>query len=102
MKSKTVVFIHGMYMTPLCWEHWTDYYRAKGYKCLSPAWPGRDQPVDVLRVTHPDPQLAQLTLSKVIDHFADTLKTLDEKAIIIGHSMGGLVGLPLIQHRLWV
>jgi alpha-beta hydrolase superfamily lysophospholipase len=97
LKIKTVVLIHGMYMTPLCWEHWTDYYGAKGYKCLAPAWPGRDQPVEALRKNHPDPQLARLTLSKVIDSFADTLKTLDEKPIIIGHSMGGLVLQRLLQ-----
>jgi hypothetical protein len=36
MKSKTIVFVHGMYMNPLCWEQWVDYYQAKGYKCLAP------------------------------------------------------------------
>jgi len=100
MKSKTVVFIHGMYMSPLCWEQWTDTYRAKGYKCLAPAWPGRDQPIDVLRKNHPDPQLGQLTLSRVLDRFADTIKTLDEKPILIGHSMGGLVVQLLLQRDL--
>jgi alpha-beta hydrolase superfamily lysophospholipase len=38
-KSKTIVFIHGMYMTPLCWEQWINYYQAKGYKCLGPEHP---------------------------------------------------------------
>jgi alpha-beta hydrolase superfamily lysophospholipase len=48
MKSKTIVFIHGMYMTPLCWEHWLDYFQAKGYHCIAPAWPGRDKPIETL------------------------------------------------------
>ena len=34
---KPIVFVHGMYMNPLCWEQWVDYYQAKGYKCLAPA-----------------------------------------------------------------
>ena len=97
MKSKTIVFIHGMYMTPLCWEHWTDTFSARGYTCLAPAWPGRDQPVEVLRKNHPDPQLGQLTLSNVLDHYTGVIKTLDEKPILIGHSMGALAVQLLLQ-----
>jgi alpha-beta hydrolase superfamily lysophospholipase len=100
MKSKTVVFVHGMYMNPLCWEHWVDSYQAKGYKCLAPAWPGRDRPIETLRKLHPDPRLGKLTLSRVLEHFTDTIKTLDEKPILIGHSMGGLVVQLLLQRDL--
>jgi hypothetical protein len=31
MGSKTIVFIHGLYMTPLCWEGWVKRFEAKGY-----------------------------------------------------------------------
>jgi hypothetical protein len=37
MMTKTIVFIHGMYMTPLFWEEWMDYFQAKGYQCLAQA-----------------------------------------------------------------
>jgi pimeloyl-ACP methyl ester carboxylesterase len=98
VKSKTVLlFIHGMYMNSLCWEHWVSYFQAKGYRCLAPDWPGRDQPIDVLRKNHADPQLSQLTLSRVLEHFTDVIKTLDEKPVIIGHSMGGLCVQLLLQ-----
>ncbi|HTP09610.1 MAG TPA: alpha/beta hydrolase [Anaerolineae bacterium] len=97
MASKTIVFIHGMYMTPLCWEQWIDRYRAKGYTCLAPAWPGRDLPVETLRQRHPDPQLGQLTLTKVVEHLANTIHGLDEKPMLIGHSMGGLIVQLLLQ-----
>jgi pimeloyl-ACP methyl ester carboxylesterase len=73
MKSKTIVFIHGMYMTQLCWEHWLDYFLAKDYRCIAPAWPGREKPVETLRKSHPDPQLSNLTLSQVIGHYADLI-----------------------------
>jgi len=97
MKSNTIVFIHGMYMTPLCWEQWVNRFQAKGYNCLTPAWPGRDKPVDILRKNHPDPQLGKLTLSNVVEQLADTIEKLEEKPILIGHSMGGLVVQLLLQ-----
>lgn len=97
MKSNSIVFVHGMYMNPLCWEHWIVNYQDKGYKCLAPAWPARDQPIETLRKNHPDMQLGKLTLSNVLDHFTDIIKTLDEKPILIGHSMGGLVVQLLLQ-----
>lgn len=100
MNAKTLVFVHGMYMNSRCWEHWVPYFEAKGYRCLAPDWPGRDQPVEVLRNNHPDPQLGQLTLNRVLEHFTDAIKTLDEKPILIGHSMGGLIVQLLLQSDL--
>ena len=102
MTVKTVVFIHGMYMTPLCWEQWVDRFQGKGYRCLAPAWPGRDQPIEVLRQRHPDPQLGTLTLSDVLEHLTDVIKKLDEKPIVIGHSMGGLATQMLVNRDLAV
>ncbi len=100
MKTKTIVFIHGMYMNSLCWEHWVAHFQAKGYTCLAPDWPGRNLPIEVLRKQHPDPALGQLTLSKVVNHYVDTINALDEKPIIIGHSMGGLIVQMLLQKGL--
>ena len=96
MKSKTILFVHGMYMTPLCWEHWLDYFQAKGYRCIAPAWPGRDKPVETLRKS-PDPQLGQLSLKRVIEHYSSLIQMLEEKPILIGHSMGALVVQLLLQ-----
>ncbi len=100
MASKTVVFVHGMYMTPLCWEQWVDRFQSKGYRCLAPAWPGRDQPVEVLRQRHPDPQLGQLTLTGVLEYLRKFIRQVDEKPILIGHSMGGLIVQLLLQSDL--
>lgn len=100
LKSKTIIFVHGMYMTPLCWEQWTPFFQAQGYTCVPVAWPGRDQPVDVLRKKHPDPKLAELTLGAVVDHVATVIQALPEKPILVGHSMGGLVVQLLVQREL--
>jgi alpha-beta hydrolase superfamily lysophospholipase len=91
-----------MYMTPLCWEKWVDYFQTKGYTCLAPAWPGRDQSVEMLRKQHPDAQLGKLTLNAVLEHFTTTIQALDEKPILIGHSMGGLIVQLLLQKDLAV
>jgi pimeloyl-ACP methyl ester carboxylesterase len=88
MGTKTVVFIHGMYMTPLCWEQWTERFQAKGYRTLAPAWPGRDRSVKELQT--PDSKLGKLNLTDILDHLTKQIQSLDEKPILIGHSMGGL------------
>src|ERR1041384_3374887 len=102
MKSKTIVFIHGMFMTPLCWEQWLSYYQAQGYDCLAPAWPGRNKSVETLRQAYADPQLARLTLRAVIEHLAGVIQNLKVKPILIGHSMGGLIVQLLLQRDLGV
>jgi alpha-beta hydrolase superfamily lysophospholipase len=96
MKSKTIVLIHGMYMTPLCWEKWIDTFDAKGFKSIAPPWPAHNGPVQALR-QHPDPELGNLRLSHVIDFYSEFIRGLDQKPILIGHSMGGLVVQSLLQ-----
>jgi pimeloyl-ACP methyl ester carboxylesterase len=99
VRLKTIVFVHGMFMTPLCWEHWVDFFQAQGYSCIAPAWPGRNAPVDTLRQAHPDPQLGKLTLSAVVEYLTAIVSKLDNP-ILIGHSMGGLVVQLLLQKDL--
>lgn len=102
MKSKIILLIHGMFMTPLCWEKWIPYYESKGYHCLAPAWPWREKPVEELRRNHPDPKLAKLKLNHVVDHMDAFIRDLDERPAVIGHSMGGLVVQLLLQRDLVV
>ena len=46
---KTIVFIHGAWVTPLCWERFIPYFEVRGYRCIAPAWPGKDRPIDEIR-----------------------------------------------------
>jgi pimeloyl-ACP methyl ester carboxylesterase len=96
MAPKTIVFVHGMFMTPLCWEHWLTRFAERGYRCLAPAWPGRDRPVAELRA-HSDPELGRLTLNDVVAHVGSTVAALAQKPIVIGHSTGGLVAQILVN-----
>jgi pimeloyl-ACP methyl ester carboxylesterase len=100
MKTKTIVLIHGMFMNHFCWEKWIPRLESKGYHCIVPAWPGRNKSVEELRAAHPDPTLAKLTLTDVVEHVAGLIKALAEKPALIGHSMGGLAVQLLLQRDL--
>jgi pimeloyl-ACP methyl ester carboxylesterase len=102
MKTRTIVFIHGMFMTSLCWEHWVERYQAKDYRCVALPWPGRDRPIEALRERHPDPELGKLKLRDVVESAAKAIAALGEKPALIGHSMGGLVVQLLLQRELAV
>jgi len=97
MKPANLIFIHGMFMTPACWEPWLGFFRAEGLTGEAPAWPGREGTVQELRRRHPDPALGALTLTGVIDHFAEVLRRQPAPAVVIGHSMGGLVAQILVN-----
>jgi pimeloyl-ACP methyl ester carboxylesterase len=44
--------------------------------------------------------LGELTLGAVVNQFISIVKTLDEKPIMVGHSLGGLVVQLLLQNNL--
>ena len=83
----TIVLIHGLWMTPLSWEHWVDRYTKRGFNVMAPAWPGMDGDIDELRR---DPSaLADIGVADVVEHYEAIIKTLDSPPIIMGHSFGG-------------
>ena len=84
----TIVLIHGMWMTPLSWEHWIERYTARGHSVLAPAWPGLDAEPEQLR-RDPSP-LRGLGITEIVDHYETIIRGLDRPPIIIGHSFGGL------------
>jgi pimeloyl-ACP methyl ester carboxylesterase len=86
--AQTIVLIHGMWMTPLSWEHWASRYRERGHNVLAPAWPGLDKEPEELRVD-PSP-LRGLSITDVVDHYERIIRELDSAPIIIGHSFGGI------------
>jgi alpha-beta hydrolase superfamily lysophospholipase len=97
--AKTIVLIHGAWMTPLCWEGFVRRYEARGYRCLAPAWPYDDRPVPELRRS-PAPELASVGFGELTDHYARIISQLPEPPIIVGHSMGGLVAQMLLDRGL--
>ena len=100
-QTKTVVFITGAFVSHEGWNTWKKYFEEKGYTAYNPAWPYKDAPAQVLRDRQPnDADLADLTLARLVDHYADFVKNLPEKPLIIGHSLGGLITQILVNRGL--
>jgi alpha-beta hydrolase superfamily lysophospholipase len=96
--AQTIVLIHGMWMTPLSWEHWASRYSERGHNVLAPAWPGLEAEPDELR-RDPSP-LRNLSITDVVDHYDKIIRGLDRPPIIIGHSFGGLYTQLLLDRGL--
>jgi pimeloyl-ACP methyl ester carboxylesterase len=87
LAADTIVLVHGLWMTPLSWEHWIERYTARGYRVLAPAWPGMEGDIEQLRA---DPSaIEHLGIEDIVDHYDEVIRNLDAPPIIIGHSFGG-------------
>lgn len=94
----TIVLVHGLWMTPRSWEGWKAYYEAKGFRVLTPAYPGFEIEVEALR-ENPD-IIANLTVPETVEHIAAQIEALPKPPVIIGHSFGGTLTQLLIARGL--
>ena len=86
-----ILFLHGAFGRPALLGPWMDYFTAAGYSCHAPTLPGRDPSDD-----------AVLSRTGIDDCFKVALAAYDalgEPAIVIGHSMGGLLGQKVAAAR---
>lgn len=97
--SKTIMLIHGAWVTPDCWAPFKTFFEARGYRCLAPAWPCMERPADELRRA-PHPELAKQTIGMLVDHFDRLIRAEPEPPILIGHSFGGLIVQMLLDRGL--
>jgi pimeloyl-ACP methyl ester carboxylesterase len=96
----SVIFIHGMFVTPLCWSGWIDRFNARGILCEAPAWPHHDGVPAELRKAHPMPVLGRLTLEELVAHYEAIVKKQPSPPVLVGHSMGGLIVQLLLNRGL--
>jgi pimeloyl-ACP methyl ester carboxylesterase len=85
-RPKTVVLIHGLFMTALSWENWVARYTGKGYHVIAESWPGMD---DIEALRRDASAVEDLGIAEIVDHYDALIRGLDEPPIIIGHSFGG-------------
>ncbi len=97
--EKTIVFIHGAWVTPLCWEKFIPFFEDKGYRCLAPAWPYKDKPVEEMR-KNPPMGLAGLGVTEIVDYYDRLIRAMPEPPVLIGHSFGGLFVQMLLDRGL--
>jgi len=98
MTPDTIVLVHGLWMTPRSWEGWVEHYEAKGFKVLTPGYPGFEIEVEALR-ENPD-IIAKLGVPETVDHLAATIESVESAPIIMGHSFGGTLTQLLLARGL--
>lgn len=89
-KDRTIMLIHGLWMTPLCWGYFEKRFQELGYQVMVPGWPGHEG--DILEIREKaESTLAGLGLEEVVAHYRKILSNLNFSPILLGHSFGGLV-----------
>jgi pimeloyl-ACP methyl ester carboxylesterase len=77
-------------MTPLAWEDWVARYSARGFRVLTPGYPGVAGGTAGVAALRQDPSpLADLGVREVMDHLVDVIEEESKPPILIGHSFGG-------------
>jgi pimeloyl-ACP methyl ester carboxylesterase len=99
--TKTIVLVHGAWMTPLGWEFFRKRYEEKGYTVVAPPWPHEDLPIEQLRANPPE-ALKKTGIPEIVAHYDAIIRALPESPIIIGHSTGGLIAQRLLDNGLGV
>ncbi|WP_369134637.1 alpha/beta hydrolase [Modestobacter sp. I12A-02662] len=94
----TIVLIHGFWVTPRSWEHWKTHYENRGFRVLTPTYPGFEVEVEALNAD-PTP-IAEVTLPQIVDHMAEVIGALETPPILIGHSAGGTITQLLLDRGL--
>ena len=85
--SNTIVMIHGMWGSSWYWENYKSFFEKKGYRCITPVLRYHDMDPDA----QPNPELGKISLLDYANDLEKEINKLDEKPIIMGHSMGGLL-----------
>ena len=99
--TSTVVLIHGLWMTPLAWEHWVERYEARGFTVLTPGYPGIGQGEAGLQALRENPDaVAGVGVREIMDYMTDYISKLDTGPIIMGHSFGGTFAQLLVGNGL--
>lgn len=88
--TRTLLLIHGAWLTPASLDTFRTRYEAQGYRVLSPAWPHMDRSVAELNNATPD-ALSRLDIGVLVDHYAAIIDRLDASPLLIGHDYGGLI-----------
>ncbi len=94
--STTIIFIHGMFNNSKAWQNWISYFQERGFQTHALDWPLHEGEPAQLRKS-PNPKLGELTFTQVKDHLKAKIMAIDPKAVLVGHSMGGLLVQKLIS-----
>ena len=85
--AETIVMIHGMWGGSWYWENYRKFFESKGYHCIIPTLRFHDMDPKSI----PNPALGTTSLLDYAKDLEEEIRRLDSQAIIMGHSMGGLL-----------
>lgn len=84
-KKPPIVFVHGSWHGAWCWQaHYLDYFAGRGFDVYAPDLRGHGD----------SPAQKPMRWNRISDYVDDVLSvvdSLDDKPILIGHSMGGFI-----------
>ncbi|KJS78144.1 MAG: alpha/beta hydrolase [Desulfotomaculum sp. BICA1-6] len=85
--SDTVLMVHGMWTGGWLWNNYRKIFEGRGYKCLTPTLRYHNLEYK----DNPDERLGTTSLLDYASDLEKEIKKLNEKPIIVGHSMGGML-----------
>lgn len=90
--KKTVVLIHGLWVTADSWNDVRQRFEAAGYRVLTPTWEVLKGRTAAQLNANPPPALGGLSIGTIVDGLADFIagQNLAEPPLLVGHSFGGL------------
>ncbi|MDT5307069.1 MAG: hypothetical protein QOE48_2747 [Mycobacterium sp.] len=89
-----VVFIHGLWLHATSWEPWLRLFEEAGYRPFVASWPGEADTVELTRA-NPD-SVADRGIDEITAHVADLIDDVGSNAIVVGHSLGGMIAEKLL------
>ncbi|AGL16754.1 alpha/beta hydrolase [Actinoplanes sp. N902-109] len=92
------IFIHGMFLHATSWGSWAEAFRSAGYDPLTPGWPG--EPGTVGEARQQPARVAGTGLDDIVTHYAQIIRTLATRPVVVGHSAGALVAQRLLTQGL--
>ncbi|MFP4480878.1 MAG: alpha/beta hydrolase [Desulfohalobiaceae bacterium] len=94
--SRTILMIHGMWGGGWYWDRFQSFFQTMGYNCIAPDLRHHD----VHPGGAPPSGLGQTSLLDYARDLEATIKGFEEKPILMGHSMGGLLAQMLASRGL--
>ncbi|MBN8530175.1 MAG: alpha/beta fold hydrolase [Caulobacterales bacterium] len=95
--TKTVVLLHGLWVTVDSWEAFRRPWEAAGWAVITPTWPmlrGRTA-ADIN--TDPPAELGGVSVTDVVASLQEQIERLPEPPLLLGHSFGGLFAQILLD-----
>ncbi len=90
----SVVLIHGIYSSPLYFKNMANFFYDRGYNVITVLLPGHWEK-DLRAIDH----VSNKQWSREVDRAYEYAKTIGDKVILAGHSLGGLLSIEQATKR---